>query len=589
MKIVVVRTPSTDTLATRVSREIESLVPEAQVLEDLWSLQRWDPCVVVVPYAEGLAKHSDRVLELQRAISQHYPILVVPPTVANYQPGRLPADLRHLSKLLAVGLDAPESLRSALRHHLGLEAHGEVRVFISYSWHDGKDLADELHEQLRARHLACFQDQHELTGADEVQREIERDLARRDVLVVVDTPKARESKWVREEIIAARALRVPVVVVGRERSLQIDGVRDASYIHCESEVSPATIDEVEKIVRRVCARRSSFTHRAQRAAKLASRALHYRIAAEDDHWLHLAHEQHVVHLEATSGAPEPDAMLTTEDNARDHGAASAILVAGEQGFPARTQRLMQRLTRTSEPSVRACPVSNVATSLAVASRAAGATVSARVMLSAAMPEVPSEDSQAADELLYALISSLTSGLVMGGAHVVFGGHPSITPVVHETVLQLGPRWTGSLSLHQLRRFRDNAPPEAFDEAVFGAIEWSGQDLRPGQTITAGIDADLGVMRDAMVRDANAAVLIGGKRNGYGNKPGIRDEFDRFRAVHPTGRVHLVGLLGGATQDLIDEYRDEDPDKSPIQIHEVRDPDLVIAQVIADLLAPSSAT
>lgn len=41
----------------------------------------------------------------------------------------------------------------------------------------------------------------------------------------------------------------------------------------------------------------------------------------------------------------------------------------------------------------------------------------------------------------------------------------------------------------------------------------------------------------MVRLARAAIFVGGKTEGYsGAKPGIRDEYERFRAYHPVGRL-----------------------------------------------------
>ncbi len=98
----------------------------------------------------------------------------------------------------------------------------------------------------------------------------------------------------------------------------------------------------------------------------------------------------------------------------------------------------------------------------------------------------------------------------------------------------------------MERFRSEAPLQAADTAVFGQVHRVGN---PG----LDIGADLANLRDPMVQLAQAAIFIGGKTSGFsGGRPGIRDEFERFRAQHPDAPVYLVGAAGGETARLIED-------------------------------------
>ena len=87
-----------------------------------------------------------------------------------------------------------------------------------------------------------------------------------------------------------------------------------------------------------------------------------------------------------------------------------------------------------------------------------------------------------------------------------------------------------------------------------------------------------------------AVFIGGKTTGFsGGKPGIRDEYERFRTRHPDGPVYLVGRLGGETARLIaktaagtDLERNGLTAEARREIHESDDETIVAALVVRDL-------
>ncbi len=159
----------------------------------------------------------------------------------------------------------------------------------------------------------------------------------------------------------------------------------------------------------------------------------------------------------------------------------------------------------------------------------------RLMLSASLPDELAGTPRAQE--LYDLLVVLVGGVLSSGGGLVLGGHPTVTPLVHRIARSVGVE-PGQIQLFQIEQFRAAAPTEAFDERIFGSIHWC---------------PDLASMRDRMAGAANAAVFAGGRTSqNAGERPGIRDEFERFVTHHPNGPAYLVGSLSGETAKLIAE-------------------------------------
>lgn len=203
-----------------------------------------------------------------------------------------------------------------------------------------------------------------------------------------------------------------------------------------------------------------------------------------------------------------------------------------------------------------------------------------VLLSASIPDEIADTPGA--QRLYDYVVALVRSLLGAGAHLVFGGHPTITPLVHRAARVLGER-KPPISLYQLERFRGREPPETGDKAVFDHVYWLGDP-------SLDIDADLVHLRDPMTAQSYAAVFIGGKSTGFkGGKPGIRDEYERFRARHPDAPVYFVGHLGGETAKLIAETAvGIDLERNGLdagarrEVHESDDQSIVAALIVRDL-------
>lgn len=202
-----------------------------------------------------------------------------------------------------------------------------------------------------------------------------------------------------------------------------------------------------------------------------------------------------------------------------------------------------------------------------------------VLLSASLPGEPADSSRAST--FYTAVALLAHEIFSAGGRIIFGGHPSVVPLVREAANKLNKK--EAIDVYQLRRFEGDAPEEIGDDAVFSRIHWIERD-------EDDIDAELAQLRDRMAEAARAAVFVGGKTaDHYGKTPGIRDEYQRYMARHPEGPVYLVGLLGGETRRLIQEMEAGDPaarnglsDEERQALHHSTSIDLIVSLIVGDL-------
>ena len=149
---------------------------------------------------------------------------------------------------------------------LGLRVQGRyTKLFISYRAADGSTIAEQLNAHLRSIGYQTFLDQaKEFDGeptilpGNAVQKEINEALSTASLVLLVDTPKAHESKWIRHEIETADGLLLPVLpVCFRDKSDSKKGTRFRSLLALgrwlqfqmpTAGKTPLSVDELGKIV-----------------------------------------------------------------------------------------------------------------------------------------------------------------------------------------------------------------------------------------------------------------------------------------------------------------------------------------------------
>lgn len=204
-----------------------------------------------------------------------------------------------------------------------------------------------------------------------------------------------------------------------------------------------------------------------------------------------------------------------------------------------------------------------------------------VMLSASLPK-PLEGTRRAQDL-YDLMVVLIGGVLSSSGVLVFGGHPTVTPLIHRVALSAGLSERPRIKLFQLLELRESAPEEVHDQRVFGQVKWFGDG-------GASEEEGLTKMRNEMVKVSHAAIFVGGKTEGFrGSIPGIRDEYQRFTKRRRDGHAYLLGLLGGESLRVVKDLegkREHEPnslsERELKAIHYSDSIDLISSIILTDL-------
>jgi hypothetical protein len=152
----------------------------------------------------------------------------------------------------------------------------------------------------------------------------------------------------------------------------------------------------------------------------------------------------------------------------------------------------------------------------------------------------------------AAVKAVIAAAFYRGWHIVFGGHPTISPLILMIAREYGRE--ESVTIYQSAYFRNHLATSTVHlaEQRFGHIELVESDPRepiPGRDEEVNpVKCPLSLlsMRRAMISHPGIGglVLIGGDS-------GILHEFELFRKMRPDLPAMPVGVPGGASRELVD--------------------------------------
>ena len=124
-------------------------------------------------------------------------------------------------------------------------------------------------------------------------------------------------------------------------------------------------------------------------------------------------------------------------------------------------------------------------------------------------------------------------------HLIWGGHPSITPLIANVLRHSNKEVNGSVTVYQSGYFVKEFPKENKDVEHVVVTESLGERV-----------SSLDLMRRRMVieNDFAAAVFIGGM-------DGVEDEYKMFVESHPEAKVFPMASTGAAALMLYDANSD----------------------------------
>ena len=133
-------------------------------------------------------------------------------------------------------------------------------------------------------------------------------------------------------------------------------------------------------------------------------------------------------------------------------------------------------------------------------------------------------------------------IVIPKAHLVWGGHPAITPLIRYVLSKMGTDVNSHVTLYQTSFFKSAFPEEnsSFEQIILTP------DFGERKKSIEG-------MRHKMIsdNDFSAGIFIGGME-------GVLDEYSLFKKIHP-GALRLPVASTGAAAKII--YDDMEPEKN----------------------------
>lgn len=165
-----------------------------------------------------------------------------------------------------------------------------------------------------------------------------------------------------------------------------------------------------------------------------------------------------------------------------------------------------------------------------------------IFLSASVPKTGreyfgTEDVIAIRDSVIALASAV---LANPNYHLIWGGHPSITPLITLVLKRYNLTMSERVTLYQSERYKDKFPPENKDVGVRIITADTGDD-----------ESSVDLMRKRMFSEHPyyAAVFIGGMK-------GIMNEYKMIKEYHPDVRCFPIASTGAAARALYDEHPEE---------------------------------
>ena len=210
------------------------------------------------------------------------------------------------------------------------------------------------------------------------------------------------------------------------------------------------------------------------------------------------------------------------------------------------------------------------------------------------------DSADPDEITQALVAACRAVLSAGG-RLVFGGHPSVTPLVMmvaeeylpesvEERLKLRSEQRSLVIAYQSESFRAAMPESTRKLEAWGLGELRWVEPRGGEprfthagTLVQGSgDSALEAMREQMLHETKpvGAIFIGGME-------GIHNETALFRSLRNDEPLYFIGAPGGAARELAESHSAEfarASGLSPWELLTARSYPALLQRVVIDIAA-----
>ncbi len=223
----------------------------------------------------------------------------------------------------------------AIRGYLGLAAFPhKKKVFISYRRQDGQNIAERLYKYLRRHEYQPFLDVFQIEAGAPVQARIMEEIADKDFVLLIDTPRARHSRWVEAEIVEAFNQRIPVRALAVDQSDHYPLLSAAERLVWKP--GSRMIGRVREFISRGIGSATAFDLSCRRVLDLAVEAKGLRLSATGPRQVVLAAGGRRALVQYERVLPSLERLHQLYRGYRAQSRGPAILISGDRAIPGLT-------------------------------------------------------------------------------------------------------------------------------------------------------------------------------------------------------------------------------------------------------------
>lgn len=422
---------------------------------------------------------------------------------------------------------------------------GKKKAFISYRQKDSQQKAIELYGILDRLQYDTFLDVCKIEEGINLQQELEQQLAGSDVLVLINSENLRESNWVAKELQIAGELQIAVV------EWQIEGCTPMrtgiSYpVRVTDENYGPLIQLLDQCrIRNLQARRESVA--GPLLNLLEGNGISYSQHEPDIVVFSLNDIKYICLI--AMRVPDVHTYIDISRRAQAYFSGNAEVWILYDTLYIQKEWLYHLEWLNRYLPVKSRDIRDIRSWLTPALTLKPHTMKHTIFLSAGIPDPGKalKYDKTADPIAIRDAVRALAASVLPQSHLIWGGHPAITPLIRNILSHDGKDVKQHVTLYQSKLFAEK-PSETDEEAETIRLT----EIVPGEDKESTRAASLTEMRRCMLTEHpyTAGIFIGGAE-------GVEEEFELFKQYNPNALLLPVATTGGAAEII---YRQGSYDK-----------------------------
>lgn len=434
--------------------------------------------------------------------------------------------------------------------HVILEKFGLIKntknVFISYRREDSLSLAENIRTQLLMKGYSIFLDKKSIDVGVDFMDSIKLAIANADVFLLLYSPSYFDSVYTKKEMYAACIARIPIIILSWEKAEDVNtyGFKHQKLQNCYS-ISTIECDDLIENINRLQEKTQVF--RFQKLRRIYENFNQEGEISLSSFYVPSMRAKEYSSYHAIFGIPttmDLEKIQKKEDNKCIRSSAIYDDLCIPYSYYKHIEWLNNELTH-----IKMYRMSTIQGKIDEGQKEDNKTPC--VFLSAS---VPNANDKNYDFLkIHEIVVILTSEIIRRGGTLVFGGHPTITPIIQNIIeitrvnrQKIGCDDYPDVRLYQSKYYEGEYPLEVklFPQNLIretAVEEIPNDDGEKSKTKNASLE----LMRNRMIHEDGikytSAIFLGGKYKDKPEDSGVWREYQMFKEFHQTAcRILIEG-------------------------------------------------